>query len=612
MQQKKEKARTAAFLWTFLRPVLPAFLLAFVCLLLSTACSTLTPQVIRFAVDALTSGGNALPAPLNAWHTLARIAGNPGQALWLAAAGVLVTAALGGLFGYISQMAVATGSETALKAMRDRLFEHIQRLPYLWHSAHQTGDIIQRCTSDVDEVRNFLTGQLLEVFRTAVLVTFSLAMMFSMNVPITLISAAFLPALLMYSFFYYRSIARRFLAADQAEGVLSSICQENLTGVRVVRAFGRERYETDRFNDQNERFSSLWIHLGKLLSTYWGMGELVTGLMLVAVTAAGTLFAVRGTISLGELLAFISYTTTLAWPVRGLGRILSEMSKTGVSAGRLAYILDAEEETDRADAVEPPLTGDIGFHHVRYGFPGQQPVLRDIDFTIPAGSTFAILGGTGSGKSTLVHLINRLYDLPPESGNITIGGVDITHIRRAHLRRNIAMVLQEPFLFSRTVAENIRAVRPEAPLAEVREAARVAHVDHAVLDFPNGYDTMVGERGVTLSGGQKQRVAIARALMQDAPILIFDDSLSAVDTETDAQIRAALKEQTGRATVLLISHRITTLMEADRILVLENGRIAELGTHEELLRQGGLYKAIYDVQMGAADAPAEKETNYGV
>ncbi len=324
-------------------------------------------------------------------------------------------------------------------------------------------------------------------------------------------------------------------------------------------------------------------------------------------TVAGIAETVGGGITLGEFLAFVFYNSTLAWPIRSLGRVLSEMSKAGVSAERVAEILAAEEEKDPPGALEPPMDGDIAFRHVTFGYGGQEPVLKDVDFTIPAGSTFAVLGGTGSGKSTLAHLLDRLYELPPECGSITVGGVEISKIKLSHLRRNVGIVLQEPFLFSRTILENIRAARPGATREEVRRAARIACVDGDIEAFADGYDTMVGERGVTLSGGQKQRVAIARMLLQRAPILIFDDSLSAVDAETDARIRAALRQSLGGATVILISHRITTLMQADRILVLDRGKVAELGTHEELVRRDGIYRKIYEIQMNGADRALLRE-----
>jgi ATP-binding cassette subfamily B protein len=304
--------------------------------------------------------------------------------------------------------------------------------------------------------------------------------------------------------------------------------------------------------------------------------------------------------TLGAFLAFVTYNEALAWPVRSLGRVLSDMSKADVSLDRVGYILNAPEETDDEDAADVTLSGDIVFDHVTFGYEGQQ-VLRDVSFTIPWGSTFAILGGTGAGKSTIVHLLDRLYDLKEGEGTITIGGVDVRKIRRESLRGQIGLVLQEPFLFSQTIRENIAATRPDAEESELRHAAAVSCVDEAITEFPDGYDTVVGERGVTLSGGQKQRVAIARMLMQQAPVMVFDDSLSAVDAETDAKIRAALREQMAQSTVILISHRVTTLMQADRILVLDGGRVADVGSHEELIQRPGIYKDIYDIQMSSDD-----------
>ena len=593
------KQRKRALIWRFLRPHVGIFALTLAFSMGNTVFSSLTPQVVRVAVDSIL-GGEPFPKAVTALAPARLLAAPPMTQLFAAAGFLLAVAVLAGLCTYGSRMGTAKGSENFVKSLRDALYRHIQRLPYAWHVRHSTGEIIQRCTSDVEVVRNFVTNQLLEVFRIVFLVAFSLAVMFSMNARMSLIAVGFLPVILIYSAFFYSKIAKRFLTADEAEGELSATVQENLAGVRVVRAFGREKFEVERFDKKNERFASLWIRLGRLLSAYWGVGDFITGLQILTVICVGVQQTVDGAITLGEFLAFVSYNQALVWPVRGLGRILSEMSKAGVSIERLAYILDSEPEQEPENALTPTMDGDIVFDHVSFAY-GGQPVLRDVSFTIPAGKTFAVLGATGSGKSTMVHLLDRLYDLPPENGRITVGGVDVSRISLPYLRRNIGIVLQEPFLFSRTIRENIAAVRPEAPLEEVRRQAATAHVDDAILEFGDGYDTIVGERGVTLSGGQKQRVAIARTLMQDAPVLIFDDSLSAVDAETDAEIRASLQQAKGAATVILISHRITTLMQADLILVLQEGRAAELGSHEELMAKNGLYREIYDLQMTGED-----------
>ena len=600
----ENKKKNAGVVFRFVRGNLWLFGLGLLCSMLNTAFNAMTPQIIRMTVDSIVGEGS-LPNWVERLGLGAMVRSAPGKMLLLAAAGVLVTAMLSGLFSLFARLNTAKASERSIKALRDELYSHIQKLPFSWHTAHQTGEIIHRCTSDVDVIRNFISAQMVEVFRISFLIIMTMGLMFSMNVKISLVAAVFVPIIMFYSYFFSSKISKRFMEADIAEGALSSTVQENLTGVRVVRAFGRERFEIDRFDEKNVAFSNLWIRLGHMMTAYWSTGDLIMAIQVLTVICVGTVSAVHGEITLGEFLAFVSYNATLSWPVRGLGKILAEMSKTGVSIDRVAYILDAEPEQDAPDALTPPMDGDIVFDHVTFGYENQKPVLDDVSFTIPAGSTFAVLGGTGSGKTTLMHLLNRLYDLDENGGHITIGGVDINKISRSHLRKNIGIVLQEPFLFSRTIRENIGIACKDSSkdkmMDYVRAAAHSACVDEAIEGFTNGYETVVGERGVTLSGGQKQRVAIARMLTQNSPVMIFDDSLSAVDAETDAKIRHELKEKMGSATIILISHRITTLMQADRILVLDNGRVAEIGTHEELIAKPGIYQEIYQIQMNNAD-----------
>ena len=568
---------------------------------MNTACNAVIPQVISVTVDSvLGSKEPGLPGFLQALLPLDRLRADPWAALWMAAGAVVLIAAVRGVCIFGMRVNMAKGSEGFVKKLRDSLYGHIQRLSFQWHTAHATGDIIQRCTSDVEVIRTFVCNQMVEVLRTGFLIVLYTGIMLVMNWRLALVSLAFIPVTGLASGVFYGKISTRFQAADEAEGELTTCAQENLTGVRVVRAFGREKFEIDRFAQKNDRFSNLWVELGKVLSVYWASGMLLVCLQIMAVIVAGTVAAVNGSITLGDFQAFVIYNSAMAWPVRSLGRVLSEMSKAGVSMDRVGHILQAEEETDRPSARRAGLNGDIVFDHVSFGYEGQE-VLRDVSFTIPWGSTFAILGGTGSGKSTLVHLLDRLYDLEEGQGTITVGGVDIRDIDRDSLRRQVGLVLQEPFLFSQTIRENIAATRPDAAEEELRACARIACVDEAIADLPNGYETVVGERGVTLSGGQKQRVAIARMLLQNAPVMVFDDSLSAVDAETDAKIRAALKERMAQATVILISHRVTTLMQADRILVLEGGRVADMGTHGELISRPGIYKEIYDIQMSSDD-----------
>lgn len=582
------------------------FAVAVAASLAMTVFNALTPQIFRFSIDSVLGSGEYI-----------YLSGH----LWILSLLLIGVAVLSGISQYICRSNTAMAGENFAKNMRDALFVHVQKLPMQWHDQNQTGDIIQRCTSDVEVIRNFVVTQLLEVFRTVFLVATSFVMMLYMNVRLSLAVLAFVPVVVLYSTVFYRLIARRFVDADEAEGELSTVVQENATGVRVVRAFGRERFEMDRFREKNEIFARLWIRLGTLSGLYWGVGDLITGFQVVAVIVLGTIEAVRGAISVGEFVAFASYNTTLVWPIRGLGRILSDMSKAGVSFERVDYIIRAEEEAYAgSDGKEKERTFDIRFDHVNFAYQSGQEVLSDLHFSIPQGSTFGILGGTGSGKSTVVQLLARLYELGDGQGRIYIGGRDIREIPLEQLRGSIGMVLQEPFLYSRTIRENIAACAPDASLEDIRRAARIACVDESIMSFPDGYDTLVGERGVTLSGGQRQRVAIARMLLQNAPVLVFDDSLSAVDSQTDALIRKALADYMEQATVILISHRITTLMGADQILVLNHGRVEEMGTHQELIGRQGIYRRIYDIQMSqddreqigaAADAGKSREKEPG-
>jgi len=422
--------------------------------------------------------------------------------------------------------------------------------------------------------------------------------MFSMNVTLSLVCTAFVPVIMCYSLLFYGRISTQFLECDESEGVLMSTAQENLTAVRVVRAFGRERYEKDKFDVILNSFTGKWVDLGYTLGLYWGVGDLATASQILAVVCTGAWLAASNRATLGDLLAFIVYTQMIAWPVRSLGRTLSELSKAGVSIARLREILDAPVEADESDSARPELFDDIVFDDVSFAY-DDTTVLRNLSFRIPRGTTFGILGATGSGKSTIAYLINRLYELPPDGGAIRIGDTEIRDIDRAYLRRGIALVLQEPFLFSKTVKDNIAIAVDDASLENVRKHAETAAVDSNILEFKEGYDTLVGERGVTLSGGQRQRIAIARALMIQSPILIFDDSTSSVDMETDEKIRRALQENTSGRTVIIISHRISSLMKADQILVMEDGRMSQLGTHSELTAQEGIYKRVCRMQSDA-------------
>ena len=592
------------------------------------------PRMIQFTVDAVI-GGNTGAVPGWAAGFVNRFggAGFLSAHLWAAALAIAGAAALGAVCRYCFKVSNAKGAETFVRRMRDQLFRHIMSLPYAWHGENSTGDTIQRCTSDVETIKIFVSEQLTSLLRVFILVFMSLYFMATIQPRLTLAAAVFIPIMIISSLIFYGLIGNEFETVDSEEGRLSAITQENLTGVRVVRTFGREQFERERFEKQNEFYTNHWIRLMRVLAAFWVSGNVIATVRNMTVAVYGAVLCVQDRLTAGGLIAFLSYNALMSLPVRGIGRVIADMSKAGVSLDRLRYIMNVvpeeEEETGLTKSLpaeityapdQVPMDRDIEFSHVSFRYNENSPwVLRDLSMKIRAGTTVGILGATGSGKTTLALLLDRLWELPEGCGRISIGGRDIRTIDRGWLRKNIGMVQQEPYLFSRTLVENIAIAMPEpewnpgdeiteteeeelmteeARMREIRRAAGIARLDETVERFADGYDTFVGERGVTLSGGQKQRAAIARMLVRRTPIMIFDDSLSAVDAETDAEIRRELRNNISGATVILIAHRITTLQHADEIFVLENGRISEHGTHEQLIAKGGHYSRVNALQTG--------------
>lgn len=572
-----------------------------VTVIIAVGVAFISPLLLSEIIDSVI--GNArpleLPGVLQTWVDARGGREFLANNMWILAAVLIAINIVNGVVMFLRGKWTAQASESIAEKMRNRLYRHLQTLPYDYHVKAATGDLIQRCTSDVETVRRFLSGQLVEIFRAVFMLVIALIIMLRMNVTMTFASLILVPALFAYGMVFFKLTMRRFRETDEAEGRMSAVLQENLTGVRVVRAFGRERFEVEKFNRVNDRYRDLAAHQANLLAYYWSISDLLTMSQSAISLLVGVVMAANGELTVGDLLVFTSYVGQLLWPVRQLGRILSDMGKSFVALDRIDEILCQKSEPNSEAMLHPPINRDIVFDHVTFGYDRSKPVLQDISFTVPQGATVAILGATGSGKSSLMHLLQRLYDCT--QGRITIGGVDIKDIDKAWLRSRVGLILQEPFLYSRTIESNLGIAKPDVTFEEVREAARTARADEFITEFENGYDTLVGERGVTLSGGQKQRVAIARTLCKENDVLIFDDSLSAVDTETDAAIREALKERKQGITTFIISHRITTLSQADFIVVLEQGRIIQQGTHDELIKQECLYKRVNMIQNSLED-----------
>lgn len=573
---------------------------------LATLLSLVSPLIMRFTLDNVIYGRSIeLPAFLD--RIVVGLGGIDGlrRNLWICGLALLAITIVNGVFQFVKGRWSAAASESIAKQLRDDLYDHIQRLPYDSHVKAETGDLIQRCTSDVETVRRFLSVQLVELGRAIIMLVAAIFIMIKIDKQMTLASVLVVPIIFTFAFAFFIKVQKAFLKADESEGRLSNILQENLTGVRVVRAFGRQVYEDEKFDRQNIEYRDLVNKLIRLLAMYWSLSDGLALFQIALVVVLGVYRASSGQITFGDMNVFVSYVSMLLWPIRQMGRILTDMGKTLVSVGRIQEILERPVESQDEDSVEAPINGDIVFENVDFEYEKGKPILKNLSFRVKQGQTVAILGPTGSGKSSLVHLLQRLYDYT--GGSITIGGVELKKIDKKWLRRQVGLVLQEPFLYSKTIKENIRIARPSASDEEVYQASRIASVHDVISEFEKGYDTPVGEKGVTLSGGQKQRVAIARTIINDCSILIFDDSLSAVDTETDAAIRRELNKRSKEISTFIISHRVTTLAEADLILVLDEGRLIQSGSHQDLSQQPGLYQRIWSIQNSMEEEGAEDE-----
>ncbi len=576
------------------------FTRALICTVFTVLIGYITPLIFSETIDVVLSDGVSympefIKAPIRALGGRAFLR----QQFWWIGVALVVLNVVNGVFSYYRAKSTAVAGEEIAKDLREHLYKQLSYLSFGYHTHAETGDLIQRCTSDVDTVRRFMSQQLVEAFRSILMAVIAFVILFERNVEISLFSIILIPPMIAGSYYFFQKITKSFAASDESEGKMSAVLQENLTGVRVVRAFGKQQREVEKFDKASDDYQSKSFHLLKQLSVFWSSMDGITMLQIMITLVVCILKAVRGEISVGTLIVFTSYISMLIYPVRGLGRIMSDAGKSLVSLGRINEVLGENAEGEEAGSLTPPLGGDIVFDHVSFAYEEGNKVLDDISFTIPAGKTVALLGNTGSGKSTIVHLLQRL--IAPTAGVIRIGGVDIQQIDRKYLRAHVGLMLQEPFLYGRSIMGNLGIAAPGTSETRIKEMARVAMADGFIQQFDKGYDTMLGERGVTLSGGQRQRIAIARTLLKENDILIFDDSLSAVDMQTDQRIRAELKKRDAGVTTIIISHRVSTLSEAERIYVIENGKLSAEGTHAELVEQGGLYSQIYDIQSALED-----------
>lgn len=484
-------------------------------------------------------------------------------------------------------------SETFTSNVRNKLYDHLQMLPFSYHKMKDSGDLIQRSTSDIDQVRRFLGSQIVEMVFAIATALIAIAILLSINVKLTLISFITLPVLLFSSYFFFKKSKRIFLECDLAESKLTTTIQENLSAVRVVKAFNKENYEIEKFDRVNQLYRDRIYELMRALAIFWSSTDFVVLMQTFATLAFGILMAHNQAITAGEFLLFITYISSVLWPLRQLGRVIADMGKLSVALERIEEVLNVDKE-DLKQGQNLEIQGNIVFDHVSFAYEdANSTILKDISFSIEAHERIAIMGPTGSGKSSLISLLARLYEY---EGSIKVDGVELKEISKQCIRKNINIVLQEPFLFSKTIFDNISLAKPGARESDVIKAAQLAHIHDVIEDFDQGYETEVGEKGVTLSGGQKQRIAIARTIINDAPIVVFDDSLSALDTKTDAMIQSELSKMSHNITMLMITHRISSAKDADKIIVLDKGSVSQIGTHEQLIQEDGIYKTIYEIQ----------------
>jgi ATP-binding cassette subfamily B protein len=554
------------------------------------------PLLAAFSIDAIRAGEDFSPDP-----TAIRIAqffsGNdtPGMLAYLAlaAAGTILLTAIAGGFLYLRGRYIALASEGIVRRLRDRLFDHIEHLPATFHDTADTGDLVQRCTSDMETIRVFLSGQVIEISRAFLMLLVVLPILFALDTRMAWLSLATLPLLLIAAIFFFHRVKKIFETVDKAEAELTTVIQENLTGIRVVRAFARQEFEIEKFAGKNRAFRDHNNRLIGLMGIYYGFSDIVClgqiGLLLIV----GGLWVMDATLTVGTLFAFLTYEGMIIWPIRHMGRVLTDSGKAIVSIGRLAEILSEPIESQNEIAPSNRLDGRITFQDVSFAY-ANPSILNNLSFTAEPGETLALLGPPGSGKSTIAQLLLRLYDY--HDGSIRLDDHELNTLNRKYVRSQISIVLQEPFLYSNSIEGNLKIGRLDATFEEIKQAAIDACIFDSIENFPRGFDSQVGERGVTLSGGQRQRIAIARALLKAPPILILDDALSAVDTDTESQILEALKNRRHHQTTIIIAHRLSTVMHADKILMLHDGEIIQRGNHDSLSRVEGVYQRLCAIQ----------------
>ncbi|MFL2526390.1 MAG: ABC transporter ATP-binding protein [Candidatus Azotimanducaceae bacterium] len=609
LEQSEDKA-SLRDLWVITKGQRVKYLLAILAMAITNACMFSAPIVGGHAIDVIT---------LQNFEYADQFLLSLGQSLfgevsfigylWIAASVGLIITAFGGLFLYARGRLAALASESIARGVREKLYEKLQDVKLSFYDGEDTGDLVQRCSSDLETLRVFLASDIIEIGRAIMLIICVLPVLFIIHVPLALWSICLMPFLVIGAYVFFSRVKDVFLLTDESEGAMTATLQENLTGIRVVRAFARQDHEINKFGNRNAVFRDNNRRLIKLMGIYWPVSDMIAMSQIGIVLFAGAHYVMEGSLTIGDLFIFLTCEGMVIWPVRQLGRVLTDSGKAVISLGRIDHIRRAETEESGFVPSTGRALGGIRAKNLSFAFDDGKQILDGFSIDIKPGETLGIVGPPGSGKTSLIRCLLKLY--PYQSGSLEIDGQEVATLNRHWLRRQIGVVLQDPFLYSRTLRENLSVGRAKASQAEIEQASREAAIYESIMEFPEGFDQRVGERGVTLSGGQRQRLALARALLKDSPVLVLDDSLSAIDTKTEQLILKALQKRKGRQTTLVIAHRLSSLAYVDRIAVIDRGRLVQLGSHEELSVAPGLYRRLCQIQGALDDQIRSDVEQYG-
>ncbi len=585
MNERTKKLRLSGVFYFF----------ALALLLLKQVLLGLTPLILNIMIDAAVLGrqvgGGVLFGVLSRFVSIEEGFNSILILSLIMLAFSLIAAGL----SYFSDFLRSIATETIVSDLRERLHMSIQRFTYAHYTKEESGELLQRCTSNVATIKQTLSQFLIQGITIIFLICYIFAIMLSQNVKMTLFSFFILPVIFIFSMFFFSKIKKAEELSYKKEAYITGILNDNLHGVRVVKAFSMQNYEKEKFEKASLEYYKTDLKLTNLNAVFWGVNNTITSTQFLFVVLYGSYLAFLGEMTVGQVSAFCQYVVMLVSVVRSLGMTISNMGRFYVSIKRVREILNGPKENIDQKQVLPFHRGSLAFKNVSFTYPSsEKKVLDDVSFEAREGQMLGIMGMTGSGKTTLMYLLEHLYDCG--EGKIEIGGVDIAGMELHELRQHVSIVLQEPFLYSKTIKENIKEACPFATDEEVIEVSKKACLHKDVMEMEAGYETIVGENGITLSGGQKQRLAIARTLLRDSPIIVFDDSLSSVDVATDAQIRAGIAQIRKDKILIVISHRISSIMEADKIIVMDGGRVVQEGVHKDLILQEGVYKRVYDLQ----------------